>query len=304
MGLHGVNKYSFLNAAERVLEASGKPMTPEEITASALQLGLFSSAGQTPSQTMKSKLSMDVLHGGMASRFMRSGPNQFALRRWKHVQEVVADRFQKALMDEDVIVFDRTILRDYFPIDGISSLAPDSGLELIAQTYPMKRSAAEEDCDVIQLVSQFLVVHHHKVAAHKRTRRLPEARLHGVHSLLFGGHLNPDDVTPLFGPFDPVNGARYITRELSEEVRISGGDPRLDLVGGIYDPRSPVSEQHLGVLYVVRIPDESTIQIGERGFLQQLRFLTLQEIGQQLEKFENWSELVFSSLLQNQSVTL
>ena len=295
---------SFLDAAAWVLQEKKVPLSPEEITDRAIVLGLFRSEGATPWQTMKSKLSTDVLRKRGDSRFKRTGPNVFALRTWKEIPEFVADRFQKALLDEDIVVFRSEILRDYFPADGITRLDPDLGQELIGQTFEMKRSDAEASYDVIQLVSQFLVIYRHKVATHKRTKRLPESRLHGVHSMLFGGHLNSDDIAPLFGPFDPIDGPSYITRELSEEVRIRGGDPLLELVGGIYDPRRDVSKQHLGVLYVVRVPDQCTIEIGERGFLQQLAFEPVAELGKHMDKFENWSELVFRSLLQTEALIL
>lgn len=288
---------SFLDAAEQVLLRAQAPLRPSEIVERAVAWGLLTSSGLTPQQTMKAKLSTDVLDRKLASRFMRTDPNTFGLRAWTHISEYMADRFQKALLDEDIVVFDAGILRAFFPDDGITQLDSQQGWDLVTQTYPMQRTEAEATYDVIQLVSQFLVVHHGKIATHKRTRRLPEARLHGVHSLLFGGHLNPDDIAPLFSPFDPVNGPAYITRELSEEVRILDGEPSLELVGGIYDPRRDVSRQHLGVLYTVRVPDHCDIQIGERGFLQQLAFESVDEIGAHIADFENWSELVHRSLL-------
>lgn len=293
---------SFLDAAERVLAEAQVPLSPEQITARAIELRLMQTAGLTPGQTMKGKLSTDILSKRDRSRFKRSGPNTFALRCWPNVQEYIADRFQKALLDEDIVVFERSVLRQFFPEDGITSLSPERGRDLIANTFAMKRLAAEESYQVIQLVSQFLVIYHGKVATHKRTKRLPEKRLHGVSSLLFGGHLNPDDIAPLFGPFDPEVGPLTITRELSEEVRIHGGKPLLQLVGGIYDPRREVSTQHLGILYTVRVPNDCSIEIGERGFLQQLRFEPVTELSRRIEEFENWSELVYRQLLQTRAL--
>lgn len=293
---------SFLDAAEEVLRWHGAPLDPAAIVEKAVDLGILRSYGATPSQTMKAKLSTDVLNKKAASRFKRTGKNVFGLRAWTAFPEVIADRFQKALLDEDIVVFERALLRQYFPTDGITRLDPALGQDLIVNTFPMQRAEAEESLDVVQLVSQFLVMYQGRIAAHKRTRRLPEARLHGAHSILFGGHLNPDDIAPLFSPFDPVNGPQYITRELSEEVRIGDADPSLELVGAIYDPRRDVSKQHLGVLYVVRVPDHATIEIGERGFLQRLSFETIEQLGERIDDFENWSELVYRSLLQTKEL--
>jgi predicted NUDIX family phosphoesterase len=293
----GGERSSFLDAAELVLRDAGRPMSPQEITDRALRDGLIVSDGDTPSQTLKAKLSTDILRRREDSRFKRTGPNAFALRTWDGVGEYVADRFQKALLDEEVVVFDRHILRRFLPDDGVTSLTAEQGRDLIAETYPMQRRVAETRFDVIQLVSQFLVIQDHKVATHRRTKRLPESRLHGEFSLLFGGHLNPDDISPLFSPFDPSAGPMFIRRELSEELRIHGGDPDLTLLGGIYDPRREVSQQHLGVLYRVDVPADATLEIGERGFLQHLAMETPSEIESRVEQFENWSELVLHEFL-------
>jgi predicted NUDIX family phosphoesterase len=295
---------SFLEAAEEVLREHGSPLDPATIVDKAINQGVLQTSGATPSQTMKAKLSTDVLNKKSGSRFKRTGKNLFGLREWTSIPEFIADRFQKALLDEDIVVFDRRILRDYFPSDGITHLDPDLGQELIVNTFPMQRAEAEESFEVVQLVSQFLVVYDGRIAAHKRTRRLPESRLHGAYSILFGGHLNPDDIAPLFSPFDPINGPQYITRELSEEVRITGADPALELVGAIYDPRREVSKQHLGVLYTVRVPSNASIEIGERGFLQQLSFESTDQLGERIDEFENWSELVYRSLLQTKELKL
>ena len=61
---------------------------------------------------------------------------------------------------------------------------------------------------------------------YKRTKRLPESRLHGFYSFAFGGHLNPNDLKPLLNIFDPELAAPLLLREsLEKELRINSGDP-------------------------------------------------------------------------------
>jgi hypothetical protein len=151
---------SFLDAAEKVLMKVGKPLRPLEIVEHALELGLLRSKGQTPEQTMKAKLSTDVLEKKLGSRFMRTDPNAFGLRTWSHLTEYMADRFQKALLEADIVVFDAGVLRDFFPVDGITVLDLERGWDLVAQTFPMQRTEAEETYDVIQLFSQSHVDRH------------------------------------------------------------------------------------------------------------------------------------------------
>lgn len=291
---------SFLDAAYEVLTVSGRSMTPTELVGVALRLGLLRTVGVTPEQTMKSKLSTEIRKKGDSSAFVRTGPNLFGLRCWG-LPEFIAPRFEKGLMREDIVVFDRDILRDFFPSDGITRIAPEDGEMLSSQLFTMNRQEAEETFDVVQLVSQFLVMHSGKIATYKRSRRLPEERLHGQRSLLFGGHLNWDDLS-FVSPFDPENGHFFIRRELAEEVIIKNGSPSLRLIGGIYDPRSAVSEQHVGVLYEVRLPVGATMEIGERGFLMDLSLQSVEEIQGAIDAYENWSELVHRTLLQTGEV--
>lgn len=283
---------SFLDAAEIVLREINLPLSPSEIASEAQARRLITTTGLTPDQTMKAKLSTDVLRRREASRFMRTDPNRFALREWIDTYpEYVADRFQKALLDEEVVVFPRDVLPKFVPCPGLHQIDDLISTELLQHCYAMQRRDAEEDFTVIQLVSAFLVRQGDKYATFKRTRRLPEARLHGVYSLLFGGHLNPDDVAPLFSIFDAAVGGYYIQRELEEELRFSRS-PSLELVGVIYDTSREVSTQHLGVLYEVVPEPDTDIQIGERGFLQHLQFETAEQVRGRLADFENWSELV------------
>lgn len=283
---------SFLDAAAVVLADVAAPMHPEEIAEIAVGRGLVKSDGATPGQTLKAKLSTDILRNRRASRFMRTGKNQFGLREWEgRYSEYIADRFQKALLDEEIVVFDRELLEELVPCPGLHLMREQDSQHLVANLFPMQRREAEDDPAVVQLVSAFLVVVDGRVATYKRTRRLPESRLHGYYSLLFGGHLNPDDVPPLFGIFDPVMGPDYIQRELHEELRFDEPPP-LELVGVLYDDRREVSKQHLGVLYRVTPAASNGIEVGERGFLQQLQFETPTEVLGRISDFENWSELV------------
>src|SRR5258705_11388468 len=95
----------FLQSAYDVLKSAAQPLTAQEITEMACARGLLRTSGQTPSQTMKAKLSVDILRNGTRSLFKRSEKGKFALREWANVQEHVADRYQKALFDEGIVVF-------------------------------------------------------------------------------------------------------------------------------------------------------------------------------------------------------
>src|SRR5205823_2920053 len=137
---------------------------------------------------------------------------------------------------------------------------------------------------------------HSQYLTFKRTKRLPESRLHGFYSLGFGGHLNPDDVLHMFDIFDPQQSQAWLLRELREELRLDEMKNRiadLSYRGLLYDDSQPVSRQHLGLVYEVVLASDQ-YDIGERGFLMDSKFETLEEMRARIREFENWSALLIS----------
>jgi len=285
----------FLDVAYRVLKSAQRPLTAKEIADLGQAQGLLSSSGKTPFQTMKSKLSTDILQRRNESLFMRTEKGRFALREWKEqLGEHIADRYQKALFDEDIVVFPATSLYKYISRVGLETNTNNSQT-LVRELRPLRRRTAEEDNSVIQLVSVFILRCGVKILTHKRTKRLPESRLHGYYSLNFGGHLNPDDVAPLFNLFAD-EGYPMLERELREEVRLPyGAITRLMYRGLLYDDSRPVSKQHLGVVYEVELRTEE-FEIGERGFLMDAKFESPVEIEKRIHEFENWSVILLKEL--------
>lgn len=279
----------FLRAAYLVLSESNKPLSAKEIVDIALEKGLLETKGKTPSQTMKSKLSNDILKNKNKSTFMRSEAGRFALREWKRsLSEHIAPRYKKALFDEDIMVFPSSILNSHITKIGLNNKVKTDAL--FSKCFPMRRKLAEEDTAVIQLVSFYIVRYQNKYLTYKRTKRLPESRLHGTYSLGFGGHLNPDDIPSLFNLIDPEQALTFIFRELREEL-ILKEDPEVSFRGLLYDNSREVSRQHLALVYDVGMKTPQ-YEIGERGFLIDSKFETLQEILDRSNEFENWSVLI------------
>jgi predicted NUDIX family phosphoesterase len=61
--------------------------------------------------------------------------------------------------------------------------------------------------------------------------------------------------------------------------------------GLLYDDSRDVSRQHLGLVYDVRLAS-ALYTIGERGFLMDSKFETVDEICARIDDFENWSALL------------
>jgi len=286
----------FLSAAYQVLKEKGQPLSALEITREALARGILATTGLTPSQTMKSKLSTDILRRRDKSLFMRSDQGTFALREWNaRITEHTADRYQKALFDEDIVVFPLASLTTYVPTPGLWRGPLDSA-GLLSELRPLRRREAEEDTTVVQLVSVFVIRHKNRILTHKRTKRLPESRLHGYYSIGFGGHLNPDDVPPLLDIFDPSLGLPFLLRELNEELRLPRENKiQMSYRGLLYDPSRDVSKQHLGIVYEAEV-SLPVFEIGERGFLMDAKYETVAQMERRISDFENWSAMLIHTL--------
>ncbi|MEI6609632.1 MAG: HTH domain-containing protein [Deltaproteobacteria bacterium] len=293
----------FLNIAYQILMEQGQPLTARELTEIGLRRGCLRTSGTTPSQTMKSKLSTDILTNKGKSTFMRTDEGKFALRQWHTYEEYIADRFSKGLLQEDVIVFPASSIKRYISVPGLHPIVLDNGQALLQECKTMKRVDAELDFSVIQLISVFVLRYGKRYLTYKRTKRLPESRLHGLYSMIFGGHINPDEALPLFNIFEPQYGETFLLRELGEEVRFEADMfPLIHYKGLLYDDSKEVSRQHLGIVYDVFLKSPK-YEIGERGFLMDSRLETLNDINQRLQDFENWSQLVaqYESQIKNYS---
>lgn len=280
----------FLDIAYKVLVSRKKPMTVKDITKIGQKNEWLKSKGKTPSQTMKSKLSTDILNKKSSSLFMRTKQGLFALREWggEDAKEFVADRFQKALLDEEIAVFPAASLGKYISGSGFHVEPIKNGLELMAECRAMSRNIAETDVSVIQLVSVFVVRYKTKYLTYKRTKRLPEARLHDSYSIGFGGHINIKETKTIFNIFEPANSG-FLVRELMEELRLSEYTTKsIRYKGLLYDDSKEVSKQHLGVVFDV-ILGSAEYEIGERGFLMDSKFESIEEIEGRIDAFENWS---------------
>jgi restriction system protein len=71
-----------IDAVEVVLTEAGEPLGYREITRRILEHGLWQTAGLTPEATIHARLAVDIKDLGANSRFQRTGPGVFALRKW------------------------------------------------------------------------------------------------------------------------------------------------------------------------------------------------------------------------------
>lgn len=70
---------SALTASEKVLKEAGGPLSCREISNAALAKGYWQTAGKTPWATIAARIYTDINKHGSSSRFVKAGPDSFAL---------------------------------------------------------------------------------------------------------------------------------------------------------------------------------------------------------------------------------
>lgn len=114
-----------------------------------------------------------------------------------------------------------------------------------------------------------------------------ESRLHAKWSIGIGGHISAEDAAA-----DDV----YTTgmqRELDEEVTI-GTTYQRETLGLIYDPSNEVGQVHLGVAHRFQL-DAPEVSSNEAD-LARGQFRTLEELEENRERLETWSQFLLDAL--------
>src|SRR4051812_11141147 len=149
-------------------------MSAKELTDLGLKRRLFSDklAGATPSQTMKSKLSVEIRRGGSQSKFVRTKPGRFYLRELAQGLRVYeATPWEPPASTESVMVFPSELLdRPDLAFQGVTPK--------VVRRYPallrsgvctaLPRSQAESTEDFKQILTYILVQKGDQVLAYRR----------------------------------------------------------------------------------------------------------------------------------------
>jgi predicted NUDIX family phosphoesterase len=114
-----------------------------------------------------------------------------------------------------------------------------------------------------------------------------EKRLHAKRSVGIGGHISREDAQ---GEDLYRSG---MLRELSEEMVLES-DYNEELVGFIYDDTSPVGRVHLGVVHLLRLQQPNAR--AREDDLVDSDFAPIEQLKQQLDSFETWSQLCLNHL--------
>lgn len=297
----------FLDIAETVLRSRNVPMKPRQIVDAAEDGGLFSDklSGKTPHQTMKSKLTVNVLRHGETSRFVRTAPNTFFLRDLltQPITTYTAVPQSPSGADEQVLTFPSNVLDEIGPFQGISRSWRSRLKHLLAndRCAPMNRLVAEQSEDRKQLLTYILVTRGpHLLCFRRGTFNRVEDYLRGSLCVGFGGHVAESD-RDLY-TFQDLRAIvlHNVWRELHEELRLPNEDQErlidgtgLRILGLLNDDSSSTGRKHLAVIlhYEVSRSQEWDHPLKGEKSINQLTWLDMSAFSDDLRHFEYWSQL-------------
>ena len=153
------------------------------------------------------------------------------------------------------------------------------------------RSEVEEDPTLKQIIPYVVFRAGDAVFCYTRGKSQGETRLHRLRSLGVGGHVAEDDADGR-ATLDAYEMA--LRRELDEEVDVAS-DGSIRRVGLINDDSTPVGQVHLGVVHLYDLAEPAVTQ-REEG-LAEAGFVPLNELRDQAERFETWSQICLRAFL-------
>ena len=284
---------TFLEIAEIILREEKRPLNPDEIFNIANQKGLLTSKGKTPSLSMKARISTDLRKNGFSSRFMRVGPNKFALREFA-LKEFISQPFKKSIPKEIITCIEQSKLAILTKHLGFSSDVPSILSILKNENLKfIERKIAENDTNYKQLISYILLTKDNdKILTYKRgVYTNAHEMIKGSTCLGFGGHVQDIDTNNMFsqghaGVFGTAE------REVFEELK--GFKPEnVSISGYISDDSSPEGVKHLGVVLRGEIPINFDIRnFSKELSINDLRFMTIKDLWNNFHEFEFWSQLL------------
>jgi predicted NUDIX family phosphoesterase len=202
-------------------------------------------------------------------------------------------------LDEDILVVDRAAMELLKVGRAAGSLFDIHYRELLNLSRSINRVKAEDDPSLVQLIPSFLIFDGDSILSFKRTRKTPEQRLHNTSSIVFGGHLQADDVPALFVDDDLVL-ERFLFRELHEELAFDPPLSRTSYVGVLHLDSTDFERQHAGVVFAVELHPHTRISSLEPGYHSTLHFFNWDEITSSPVMQDRWSATCITHMLESE----
>lgn len=157
------------------------------------------------------------------------------------------------------------------------------------------RDTLETNEDFKQIIPYVILSYQGKIALYQRTKKGGENRLHNMHSIGFGGHIDAFDLA--YHENSEINLDKTIEnsaqREIDEELNVSEIVSKQHL-GYIYDDSNPVGRVHIGVVEQWEL---TTNQItSNEDEIHIVGLFTIEELKDFDGEMENWSEHIIQKI--------
>ena len=149
------------------------------------------------------------------------------------------------------------------------------------------RGEVETDPAFKQLIPYVVLQFQDQLFHYRRGKAGTETRLQSLRSVGIGGHINPED-----GTMSEAYSCGML-RELQEEVDLRSPF-RERILGAIYDDRTLVGSVHLGIVHLWQL--DAPLASPRESAIAESGFAALEELEEQREQFETWSQFVFAEL--------
>lgn len=293
----------FLDIAEQVLSEMGHSMSARDIYNYASSKNLIKSDGLTPENTLRARLSENIKRQGNSSKFMRTGANKFALRKWtkskEDLKEYVAPNFEKDYSKEYVVCFSQEEIDRKGRFFGFNKNY-QSYLNILSERSNLiviKRSEANKNPNLKQIISYVLLKDKkgNYLSYQRGNYSNKNQLLKDVLCIGFGGHVNSKDLYDLFGISNGgIWNAAY--REVAEEVKFLLLSD-LKLIGVINDDSSYLGLTHFSFVFEAELPNDFNIEdYNTELSINKLKLLSKKDLKNNFHKLEFWSQILAKKL--------
>jgi len=198
-----------------------------------------------------------------------------------------------AYEDENVLVVPRSLFDELGSFQGLASNCDHYLPQFLApeNNFFLPREEAEEDPSHKQIIPYAIFRHEDRFLRYVRGKKSGEQRLASKASIGIGGHINQDDAAQA-----SLQRDTYMTgveREINEELVITG-TYKQRVIALINDDSNEVGQVHLGVVHLFEL-DSSQVTPGEAN-IEDLRFLTMDELKNERDLLESWSQICVDNL--------
>jgi predicted NUDIX family phosphoesterase len=217
------------------------------------------------------------------------------LREWPDVAEARVPPRTVNPLDEEILVVPRGRFLSLLGRPSVTGLHQADFVDVVSASEVVSRREAEQTEDFVQLIPSFVILREREVLSYKRTKKTPESRLHDTRSIIFGGHLQAEDVPVLFISERDVITA-FLFRELHEELSLSPPARKYIYAGVIYLDQTPFERQHAGLVFILEAAAGAMATSLEPGYHSSLEFIAWDRLRESSVMNDRWSATCVAAL--------